>query len=89
MVWYLDDGTLRRDSGACRLATQGFTLEEHEILQDVLKENFSITSVIEKWPKGKAGLYVPKRDAANFVNLFSSVVVTEIPSMKYKLDLYL
>jgi len=89
MVWYLDDGTLRRDGGACRLATQGFSLDEHEILQNCLKENFDITSVIEKWPKGKAGLYIPKRDAANFVNLFSSSVVKEIPSMKYKLDLYI
>lgn len=34
MVWYLDDGTLRLDGGACRLATQSFTLSEHEILQD-------------------------------------------------------
>lgn len=86
MVWYLDDGTLRLDGGACRLATQSFTLAEHEILQDCLKQNFNVTSVIEKWTKGKSGLYIPSRGgyAANFVNLFSETVVTEIPSMAYK-----
>lgn len=89
MVWYLDDGTLRRDGGACRLATQGFTLEENEILQNCLKQNFDITTVIEKWPKQKTGLYVPARQAPDFVHLFSSTVVREIPSMTYKLSLYL
>ena len=28
-VWYLDDGTKRNDSDACRLATQGFSLQEN------------------------------------------------------------
>lgn len=89
MVWLLDDGTLRRDSGALRLTTQGFTLEEHEILQSCLSDNFGITSVIEKWPKGKAGLYMKRQEASKFVDLFSSTVVREIPSMLYKINLYL
>lgn len=89
MVWLLDDGTLRRDSGALRLATQSFTFQEHEILQNCLKDNFNITSIIEKWPKGKAGLYMKRQEAAKFVSLFSSTVVKEIPSMQYKINLYL
>lgn len=90
MVWYLDDGTLRLDGGACRLATQGFTLEEHVILQDCLQNNFNVTSVIEKWSKNKSGLYIPSRGghAANFVNLFGKTVVEEIPSMRYKVKRY-
>ena len=46
--------------------------------------------MIEKWPKNKSGLYVPSRGghAANFVNLFSKIVVEEIPSMSYKVNLY-
>lgn len=89
MVWLLDDGTLRRDGGAIRLATQSFTLEEHEILQGCLSDNFGITSVIEKWPKGKAGLYMKRQEASKFVDLFGSTVVREIPSMTYKINLYL
>jgi hypothetical protein len=90
MVWYLDDGTLRRDSGICRLATQGFSLQEHEFLQNALKNNFGITSVIEKWPKEQYGLYIPSRgkQAEEFVNLFSKTVKNEIPSMAYKVQRY-
>lgn len=90
MIWYLDDGTLRLDGGACRLATQSFTFQEHEILQDCLKQNFNVTSVIEKWSKNKSGLYVPSRGghSARFLNLFSKTVVEEIPSMSYKVNLY-
>lgn len=89
MVWFLDDGTLRRDSGAMRFTTQSFTLEEHEILQNCLYDNFGITSVIEKWPKGKSGLYVKRQEAKKLVDSFGSTLVREIPSMKYKIDLYL
>jgi hypothetical protein len=88
MIWYLDDGTLRLDGGACRLATQCFTLAEHELLQDCLKQNFGLTSVIEKWPKGPSGVYIPSLSghAADFLNLFSETVVKEIPSMAYKVN---
>lgn len=90
MVWYLDDGTLRLDGGACRLATQSFTLQEHEILQEALRKNFNVTTVIESWSGGTPSLYVPSRGgyAANFVHLFSDIVVKEIPSMTYKIRRY-
>lgn len=90
MIWYLDDGTLRQSGGTCRLATQCFTLQEHEILQEALDKNFGIKSVIEKWPGGKAGLYIPARGghARNFVGMFRSTIEKEIPSMKYKIDGY-
>ena len=71
------------------MATQGFTLGQNEILQNCLKQNFDITTVIEKWPKEKTNLYVPAAQAPDFVHLFSSTVVREIPSMAYKLALYL
>lgn len=90
MVWYLDDGTLRLDGGACRLATQSFTLQEHEILQDALWKNFSIKTVIESWSAEYPALYVPARGgyARDFVNLFSNTVLKEIPSMTYKIKKY-
>lgn len=90
MVWYLDDGTLRLDGGACRLATQSFTLQEHEILQEALQNNFNVKTVIETWPGGYSALYVPSRGghAADFVGLFSDTIVKEIPSMTYKVQRY-
>jgi len=90
MVWYLDDGTLRLDGGACRLATQSFTLTEHEILQQALQKNFNIKTVIESWSDKAPSLCVPSRGghAANFVHLFSETVLKEIPSMTYKIQRY-
>ena len=91
MVWYLDDGTLRLDGGACRLATQSFTLPEHEILQETLWKNFTIKTVIERWSQSNPSLYVPAREghAKNFVSLFSETILKEIPSMKYKIKKYI
>lgn len=93
MVWYLDDGTRRTDGGACRLATQGFTYYEQEILQDCLKKNFNIPCKIESVtnPKTKTvnyGLVIPTRGghADKFVRLFDQKVLKEIPSMKYKVQ---
>jgi len=91
MVWYLDDGTLRLDGGACRLATQSFTLQEHEILQDTLWKNFNIPTVIESWSPKYTSLSIPSRGghAADFVHLFSDTVLKEIPSMTYKIQRYI
>lgn len=90
MVWYLDDGTLRLDGGACRLATQSFTLQEHELLQESLWQNFHINTVIESWSDKYPSLYVPARKgyAADFIHLFSETIVKEIPSMTYKIKKY-
>ena len=43
LVWYLDDGTLRGDCNSCRLATQGFSLEEHH-QRNLLRDNFLVGS---------------------------------------------
>ena len=90
MIWYLDDGTLRLDGGACRLATQSFTLQEHEMLQETLWQNFHVKTVIESWSDDYPSLYVPARGghAADFIHLFSETVVKEIPSMTYKIKKY-
>ena len=85
MVWYLDDGTLRKDSGSCRLATQSFTAEEHTILQECLLNNFDVKARIEKW-NDLYGLMIPTRGghSKHFLSLFSHTVLEEIPSMSYK-----
>jgi hypothetical protein len=92
MVWYLDDGTLRSDSGACRIATQCFNFEEHQLLQECLYQNFGISSQIEAWnSKGSKqyGLVIPSRnkESRKFLSLFQHIVRKEIPSMKYKVEI--
>jgi hypothetical protein len=93
MVWYLDDGTRRPDGGACRLATQGFTYSEQEILQDCLKKNFNIQSKIEPVidPQKEVVQYnlailTREGHADKFLKLFDQRVLKEIPSMKYKVQ---
>jgi len=90
MVWYLDDGTYRKDGGACRLATQSFTAHEHTIMQEALWKNFGIKSQIEKWHNRYHGHYyglmIPTRGghSRHYRGLFEQTVLKEIPSMSYK-----
>jgi hypothetical protein len=92
MVWHLDDGTKRVDGGACRLATQGFSYHEHEILKDCLRTNFNINADINKviTKTGKTyyqlDLLTRSGDSEKFVSLFRKRVEKEIPSMKYKVQ---
>ena len=45
--WYMDDGSIKdRNSGACLLNTQSFTLDECVLLCDALKNNFGLDAQI-------------------------------------------
>ena len=91
-VWYLDDGTKRSDTESCRIATQSFSKEEHEVLQDCLKQNFDINVIIEDWGRTKSGkiaysLAILSRGGyyKKFRDLIYDIVKAEVPSMLYKL----
>jgi hypothetical protein len=91
-VWYLDDGTKRSDTESCRIATQSFTREEHELLRDCLKDNFDIPVKIEDWDTTKSGeitysLAILSRGGGfkRFKDLIYDIVKAEVPSMLYKL----
>lgn len=87
-VWWLDDGNARTDCFAGRFGTQGYTLEEHKILQKLLFQNFQIYSNIVKHSAKKQQyyLYIPSKsnNFAAFVDLITPYI-NQIPSMKYKL----
>jgi hypothetical protein len=92
-VWYLDDGTKRSDTQSCRIATQCFSKEKHELLQDCLKQNFDIDSKIEDWGRSKEGEVVYSFAILSqgghykkFRDLLYDIVKTEVPSMLYKLQ---
>ncbi len=91
-VWYLDDGTKRSDTESCRIATQSFSKQEHELLQECVKENFDISVKIEDWGRKKSGepvysLAILSRGGhfKKFRDLIYDIVKAEVPSMLYKL----
>lgn len=89
-VWYLDDGTKRSDTKSCRIATQSFSQQENQLLQECLKINFNINAKIEDWGKTKLGdttysLAILSRDFPRFRDQIYDIVKAEIPSMLYKL----
>lgn len=91
-VWYLDDGTKRSDTESCRIATQAFTKQDHQLLQDCLHENFGIDVAVEDWGRNKANqvvysLAILSRGGnyKKFRDLIYPIVETEIPGMLYKL----
>lgn len=87
-VWFLDDGSCRKDVFSGRLATQGFTKEEQHLLQDYLKQGFGIDTqlVIHSRIKKQYYITIPasRNQFANFVDLIKPIV-DEIPDLKYKI----
>ena len=85
-IWYLDDGTLRKDCKGLRLHTNSFTHNEVCMLQNVLLENFQIESKLHK--QGSSfNIYVGSSNdqSEKFCNIIRPFVTSEIPSMLYKL----
>jgi hypothetical protein len=80
-VWFMDDGGRRNDSYGLFLNTLSYTKEEHEILKECLKQNFSLDTRIH-WIQDGYRLYIPSKDAKHFCELVHSYM---IPSMNYKL----
>lgn len=92
--WYCDDGSKRKDSNACRIATHSFSLEEIQCLQWILMENFQIPSHIVKGGVSKKGnyqWYVLSISARNggfkkLKELIYPSISVLFPSMLYKLE---
>lgn len=91
-VWYLDDGTKRGDSDACRLATQGFSLQENQALSNCLWTNFAIHASIDTWRLTRAkkplyGLSIQSKSGGykRLRLLIRDFVRAEVPTMLYKL----
>ena len=79
-VWIMDDGA--RDGNQLRINSQSFSLEENEILIDILKAKLGITATINR-DKDKFRLRV----SANSLPILRQIVVPFlIPSMRYKLS---
>lgn len=91
--WSLDDGSKRGDCEACRLANQGFTLEEKMALVEWLRANFGIEAKIDVWSLQRAGrelygLSLPSKPTGykRLKSLIYPLVEAEIPTMLCKLQ---
>lgn len=77
----MDDGTKKESTYS--FATASFSLEEHDILLDVLKTKFGLTCNIQG--QKYRNIYVSIKDGSN--KKFETMVEPYIfPSMRYKLN---
>jgi len=85
-VWYLDDGSIRNDCYAGKIASQGFTKEENELLCDYLRK-FNIDCHIVKHTEisGQWYITIPASTFGNLIKIIDPIV-REVPSMVYKLN---
>jgi hypothetical protein len=87
-VFFMDDGSVRNDCYAGKLATQGFSLEENHLLCSYLKKwNSSVECVVvaHKVSKGQYYISIPAKSFGKFVKEIEPIVLS-IPDMVYKLN---
>lgn len=87
-VWYMEDGTLDwrlHDHYAFRIATNCFSLQEHNLLISALRNNFLVEATVQKTVmRGK--LYYRLHIGASGRNQFLKLIKPYIvPSFRYKL----
>ena len=87
-VWFMDDGNRRSDCFSGRFATQGFSKEEHHLLQEYLYSNFSIKTsiVLHNAIKKSYSLVIPskKNNFLHFIDLIQPIV-EQVPCMAHKI----
>lgn len=77
--WYMDDGHM--ESSGFRIATHGFSWNEHLLLKQVFLNNLNISITIRE-TRGFYYIYIP----AQYKQIFSNIIKPYIlPCFKYKL----
>lgn len=90
--WYMDDGSLQHDNKQCqrdrmKFATNAFTCDEVELLQNKLYDSWNISSTIQNSATTKGNVLTISADGTEILaNLITPYI---IPSMHYKLPVYL
>jgi|LakMenEpi03Aug12_release.lakeMendotaPanAssembly.Ray.scaffolds.fasta_scaffold463294_1 hypothetical protein len=84
-LWYMDDGSVRDDCNAGKLATQGFSLDENKLLSGYL-EKWGIKANVIKHTVASGQYYIglPAATFSKFTSIIKPIV-SEIPSMLLKL----
>ena len=84
-VWFMDDGSIRNDAFAGRIATPSFTPQEHELLQAYFRDEYSF-SVNTPWhikAKNQKCISIPAATFRRFTE-YIMPIVQEVPSFLYK-----
>ena len=85
-IWYMDDGScqfLEKQRPRCRFNSQGFSIEENELLVRMLRTRFNIESIVR--PNYRGGPLI-ELSADGTAKLFSLIYPYVPHSMKYKLE---
>lgn len=80
-VWYMDDGTISKQSNFVKFCTCSFTINEHQILIKWLKNKFSLETYMKIY--GKYRFLVVEKESRKL--LFQILKEYVINSMKYKI----
>jgi hypothetical protein len=83
-VLFMDDGSVRNDCYAGKIATQCFSLEEQHLLSDYLKK-WGIDCNIVKHNKEQFYISIPAKSFGRLAEIIEPTVL-EIPVMSYKLN---
>ena len=83
-VWYLDDGAKRTDCNALRIHTNFYPKSEQAVLIKMLHKNFGIIAKLHKVKNEEYVIYIPSEESKRFCKIIEPIV-SEIPSMRYKL----
>jgi len=85
-VLFMDDGSVRNDCYAGKIATQCFSLEENNLLKDYLKKwGVDINIVRHTQASGQYYISIPSRSFPKLVEIIEPTV-REVPVMVYKLN---
>lgn len=81
-IWFMDDGC--KNGRGWVLCTDGFTVEEVQLLRKIMKHNFSLDTTLRKSSLGNPQIYIRTSCREKFLNLVSPYVCE---CMHYKLEL--
>lgn len=84
---FLDDGSIRNDCYAGKLATQGFTEPEQQLLRlYFLKWGIDCKVNLHLEVKNQYYLTIPATSFSRLIEIIEPIIINEIPSMSYKLN---
>lgn len=86
-VWYMDDGSYHINRNTVEISTYSFTLEEHHLIRDYLRDVYDINISIARRGKGKRKcyyVYFPREEAIKLLKIVSPYI---LPCMQRKLPL--
>jgi len=85
-VWYCDDGHYDKENHTAELHTEGFSIEENQILKKWFNERWNINANFKSDPsKKKVLLRFPVKETNKFLNLVKEPIFDMPKSVWYKL----